>query len=66
MAQLLKAKSYFPVWREQGAVIGTFGRARLVKNLNGKFELRGGSKRDKLAAKEWIALFFRDVEVSEV
>ena len=66
MARLMKSKSCFPNGREQGEVIASFGQARLVKHLDGKYELRGGSKQDRLAAKEWIALFCHDLEVREI
>jgi hypothetical protein len=34
------------------------GEARLIKYLDGKVELKGGSKEDSLAAQEWISLFW--------
>jgi hypothetical protein len=33
--------------------------------LDGKYTLRGGSKDDRIAAKEWISLFCHDVVVRE-
>jgi len=38
-------------------VIASFGGAELVKRLNGKVELRGGSVEDQREAREWIAKF---------
>jgi hypothetical protein len=40
--------------------IANFGNARLVKTLNGKFELLGGSPDDRAAAREWCSLFLHD------
>ena len=37
-----------------------------MKLLDGKLELRGGSKEDRQAAKEWISLFMHDAVVKEV
>ena len=39
--------------RSDGETLATFGDARLVKHLNGKIELRGGSRDDR--PKLWIA-----------
>jgi hypothetical protein len=62
----MKFKSYFPeLGRNEGEVIATFGQAKLVKTPDFKYELRGGSLEDRLAAREWISLFFH-VVVREV
>jgi hypothetical protein len=36
----------------------------LIKYLDGKTELRGGSKEDRLAAQEWISLFWHEAVVA--
>ena len=41
-------------------LIAGFGEARLVRRLDGKFELRGGTPGDRTAAKEWISLFMHE------
>jgi hypothetical protein len=41
-------------------LIASFGEARLVRDLDGKFELRGGTAEDRTAAKEWISLFMHE------
>ena len=43
--------------RDEGDLIAWFGNARLVKRLNGKFELLGGTDADRAEAKEWCSLF---------
>ena len=46
--------------RDEGATIAVFGDARLVKKLNGKIELFGGSPEDRRAAREWCSLFMHE------
>jgi len=43
--------------RDDGELIASFGDARLVKYLHGKFELRGGTDADRAQAREWCSLF---------
>lgn len=61
----MKFRSYFPNFKDEGQVIASFGQAQLVKHLDGKYELRGGSTGDRLAAKEWISLFCHKIVVRE-
>lgn len=44
--------------RNEGELVAGFGNAKLVKTLEGKYELRGGSQADRQAARKWIAMFF--------
>jgi len=46
--------------RDEGDLIALFGNARLVKRLNGKFELLGGTDADRADAKEWCSLFLHE------
>src|SRR4051812_22550669 len=39
------------------SLIATFGGAQLWKNLNGRFEVRGGSDQEKKEAVEWVGMF---------
>jgi len=52
-------------FQDRGRVIASFGQATLVKTLDNKYELRGGSKEDRLSAYEWISLFMHHVVVRE-
>ena len=61
----MKIRSYFPLFKEEGEVIAAFGQAKLLKYLNGKYELRGGSKEEHIAAHEWISLFCHEVVVGD-
>jgi len=45
---------------DEGEVIATFGRARLVKKPDARYELVGGSMEDHLQAREWISLFMHE------
>lgn len=62
----MRIRNYFPEFKEEGQVIATFGQAKLIRFLDGKYELRGGTKEDRLAAHEWISMFCHDVVVREV
>ena len=53
-------KHLFPNLMNEGEIVAYFGQARLVKRLDCKFELRGGSHEDHCAAKEWISLFMHE------
>ncbi len=62
----MKLADYIRPFKDEGNIIAVFGQAQLVKFLDGKLELRGGSKEDRLAAKEWISLFMHTAVVKEV
>jgi len=61
----MKHKTFFPWFKDEGEIVASFGQAKLVKFLDGQYSLDGGSKDDRLAAKEWISLFWHDVVVLE-
>jgi hypothetical protein len=54
---------FFPEFKDEGEVIAGFGDAKLIRFLDGKTELRGGSKEERIAAREWMSLFWREVVV---
>ncbi len=62
----MTTNTLFFTFKDEGRVIATFGQASLVKTLDGKFELRGGSKSDRTSAYEWISLFMHHVVVREL
>jgi hypothetical protein len=41
-------------------VIARFGEAALIKQPDGKWQLKGGSDEDRLSAREWISLFMHE------
>jgi hypothetical protein len=49
----------------QGEVVASWGGAKLVKTLDGKLELMGGSKEDRGEAREWISLFWHEAVVGD-
>ena len=57
---------FFPPFRDEGEVIASWGQARLINYLDGKLELKGGSKEDRIEAREWISMFLTDAVVREV
>jgi len=59
----MKLTSFFPRFKCEGKVIAIFGQARLLKYFDGKYELCGGSKEDRQAAKEWISMFCHEIVV---
>jgi hypothetical protein len=61
----MRSRSFFQDFKDEGELLASWGEAKLVKYLNGKVELRGGSKEDRIAAREWIAMFFPDLKVRE-
>jgi hypothetical protein len=46
---------------ETGEVITLFGDAKPVKIIDSKYELRGGSNGDRIAAQEWVSMFMREM-----
>jgi hypothetical protein len=56
---------FFPLFKDEGELVASWGEAQLIKYLDGKTELRGGSKVDRLAAHEWISLFWHEAVVRE-
>jgi hypothetical protein len=51
---------FFPFFEDRGEVVAGWGQAQLIKYLDGKVELKGGSKEDRLAAQEWMSLFWHE------
>jgi hypothetical protein len=54
---------FFPPFNDEGEVIAAWGQAQLVKYLDGKLELRGGSTQDHVEAREWMSLFWHEAVV---
>lgn len=49
--------------QDEGETVASFGAARLVKKLNGRFELVGGTDEDRTAAKEWVSMFLHEATI---
>ena len=56
---------FFPPFRDEAEVVAAWGRAELIRYLDGKTELRGGSPQDRAEAKEWMSMFWREVVVGD-
>lgn len=61
----MRMKDYFPRFADEGETIASFGQARLIKCLNGKLELRGGSRQERSEAREWVSLFLHEAVVRD-
>jgi len=60
----MNMKSLFVQLRpNRGKVIVSFGGADLLRNRDGKFELRGGSRAERQAAREWVSYFLHNAAV---
>ena len=59
----MKMKRMLESLRPREELIATFGQAQLVRLLDGKSELRGGTAEDRQAAKEWISMFWHENSV---
>lgn len=62
-ARPMKLKQLWKSWADEGEVIARFGGATLIRSRDGKWQLRGGSRSDRLAAQEWISLFLHEAVV---
>ena len=56
---------YFPPFKDEGEVVASWGNAQLIKYLDGRSELRGGSKEDRAEAREWRSLFWHESVVGD-
>jgi hypothetical protein len=56
---------FFPPFKDEGEVMASWGEARLIKYLDGKLVLTGGSKEDRIAAREWISMFWHEAVVGD-
>jgi hypothetical protein len=56
---------FLPPFKDEGEVVAAWGEARLIRYLDGKTELRGGSREDRLAAQEWISMFWHEAVVGD-
>ncbi len=59
----MKMKRMLEFLRPQEELIATFGQAQLVRTLDGKSELRGGTAEDQQKAREWISMFWHENSV---
>ena len=51
---------FFPPFKDESEVVAAWGEAQLIRYWGGETMLRGGSKEDRLAAQEWISLFWHE------
>lgn len=59
----MKFKHLISPHRSEAETIASFGTARLVKDLNRKFHLIGGTPTDRAAAREWCSHFLHEAVI---
>jgi hypothetical protein len=57
----MRRKSYSQGSQSEAEVLAVFGDARLMKHMNGKIELRGGTVKDQRAARAWAEEFIPEL-----
>lgn len=50
--------------RRRGELIARWGQAELVRHLDDRYELRGGTPDDRQAAREWCSLFLHEATIA--
>ena len=61
----MRFKNLIADLKDEGRVIAVSGQARLLKFFDGRYELRGGSREDRQAIKEWVSMFCHEIVVPE-
>ena len=56
---------FFPLYKDEREVVAYFGQAQLIRYLDGKAELKGGTKEDQQTAREWMAMFWHEATVGD-
>ena len=60
----MKLKKLAYLIRNRESTLAVFGSARLVKHLDGRLELLGGTPDDRRAAREWCSLFLHEAAIA--
>lgn len=60
----MKINQLLQFTRNNHELIATFGAARLVRHLDGRHELIGGTPGDLAEAREWCSLYAHDLVFS--
>jgi hypothetical protein len=64
--KIMRTRNLFPERTNEGEVLVSWGDAKLVKFMDGKLVLKGGSKAEKGEAREWLSMFWHEAVVGEV
>jgi hypothetical protein len=62
----MRIRNFFPEYKDEGEIVASWGGAKLVKCLDGKLELKGGSREERGEAREWMSLFWHEAVVREI
>jgi hypothetical protein len=57
----MRRKSYSQDSQPEAEDLAVFGGARLMKHMNGKIELRGGTAKDQREARAWAEKFIPEL-----
>jgi hypothetical protein len=60
----MRRRSNSQYTQTEAEVLAVFGDAKLMKHMNGKVELRGGTAEDQRAAREWVEKFMPQIEAT--
>ena len=58
----MRFRDYLDTFKNEEEVVAYFGEARLVRRLDCRFELRGGTDEDRSEARKWMSMFMRGQE----
>ena len=61
----MKLTQLIEVITQQTRTVARFGTARLIQMPSGRFLLVGGTKEERLAAREWTSLFLHEAVLSD-
>jgi hypothetical protein len=59
----MSIRKFYPPFTDEGRLVAMWGEARLIRYLDGKTELRGGSEQDRAEAREWLSMFWHEAVV---
>jgi hypothetical protein len=48
----MRIRDFFPIFKDEGEIIASWGEAKLVRRVDGRLELKGGSRDDRVAARD--------------
>jgi len=56
-------REFYPPFKDEGEVVAMWGEAQLIKYLDGRTVLRGGSEQERAEAKKWMSRFWPEALV---
>jgi len=62
----MRIRDFFPLFKDEGEIIASWGQAKPVRRPDGRLEPEGGSPDDRVAAREWMSLFCHEAVAGEI